>query len=67
MKPEATEPTTDRPNKPPLPPPAEPAPGVIKTTESGLPPMPNELDLCEAARRLTERERLLCPMNWPDD
>jgi hypothetical protein len=39
---------------------------VVKTTDDGI-RTPNRLDLREAARRVTERERLLCPMNWPED
>ncbi len=48
-----------------LPPVEEPPPGVVKTTKGIY--IPSVLHLREAAERVTERERLLCPMIWPDD
>jgi hypothetical protein len=50
-----------------LPPDRKLPPGVVPPNENAGVHIPSTLDLREAARRVTERERLRCPMYWPDD
>jgi hypothetical protein len=44
-----------------------PRPKGMPIPKDDSPPTPNVLDLRAAAKRVTAREVLLCPMNWPDD